>query len=551
MKKKITMLFLVAAAATTYAQDPGLGIGKGLPDASAILDVNASDKGVLIPRMELKKLDTFELAGKSGTESVLIYNTLAGTDIPKGFYYWTGTNTAGKWELITSESRLNTIIENLRKEIYEEIEKITKFGQGTDLSYLVAFTPSVDDPSKGKFSYLVPTVGTDNKITYTLKEITLEDIIKGTETETFMLPVKGNVNDGKGGTKEVTLGYRYFNEKVIKDWRVQNPTAAIETIDPALGFFIDVASIAGDTFIEHLTQNKEFIENTFINIEGNVTLHKDVDGKYYFVSKNPDKTTTTTYFNEMEFKTKLKTGEVTADGIAPSFAANTTAPDPTKIKKGEIFYEYVTEGKNGEELNYINLTQDLITTINNNEQLKEEITNIVNNFLEGGANVYYGKIDPKDTTAKDILFSVDKAGKRTPIDISQNIINEITNNTEVKNTIKKVTRIELEESKVVSINTSLNNVEVYRLLKTVAVTAANANTPYNNVLSAPVDLGSNATKVLSIQLLNQNGSVVLNTARDIELNAGKLSFVFGNGQTILPLKPGNYEIIVEFAATTP
>ncbi|MHC5353269.1 hypothetical protein ACYSNX_03605, partial [Myroides sp. LJL115] len=297
--------------------------------------------------------------------------------------------------------------------------------------------------------------------------------------------------------------------------------------------------------------NKEFIENTFINIEGNVTLHKDGDGKYYFVSKNPDKTTTTTYFNEMEFKTSLKTGEVTADGIAPSFAAKTTAPDESTVKKGEIFYEYVTEGENGKELNYINLTQDLITTINNNEELKEDITNIVNNFLEGGSNVYYGKIDPKDTTAKDILFSVDKDGNRTPIDISQNIINEITNNTEVKNTIKKVTRIELEESQVVSINTSLNKAEVYRLLKTVTVTAASANTPYNNVLSAPVDLGANATKVLSIQLLNQNGSVVLNTARDIELDAGKLSFVFGNGQTILPLKPGNYEIIVEFTATTP
>ncbi|MHC5354936.1 hypothetical protein ACYSNX_12380, partial [Myroides sp. LJL115] len=298
MKKKITMLFLVAAAATTYAQDPGLGIGKGLPDASAILDVNASDKGVLIPRMELKKLDTFELAGQSGTESILIYNTVAGVDIPKGFYYWAGNNSAGKWELITSESRLNTIIDNLRKEIYQEIEKITKIpgGSATDLSYLVAFTPDGSDASKGKFSYLVPSVDADDKVTYTLKEITLEEIIKGTETETFMLPVKGNVNDGIGGTKEVTLGYRYFNEKVIKDWRVQNPTAPIETIDPALGFYIDVASIAGDTFIEHLTENKEFIENTFINIEGNVTLHKDGDGKYYFVSKNPDKTTTTTYF---------------------------------------------------------------------------------------------------------------------------------------------------------------------------------------------------------------------------------------------------------------
>ncbi|MHC5309898.1 hypothetical protein ACYSNM_07470 [Myroides sp. LJL116] len=567
MKKNIiaamTLALSFGVLHTTYAQSkPGVGIGAKKVNDSAVLEIKSDDKGVLIPRMALKDLKTFGLAGGSNTESMLIYNNLDTKEIPSGFYYWSGATTA-QWELITSESRLNTIIENLRKEIYEEIEKITKIpGSGTDLSYLVAFTPSTDDPSKGKFSYLVPTVGTDKKITYTLKEITLEDIIKGTETETFMLPVKGNVTDGKGGTKEVTLGYRYFNEKVIKEWRKTNPTAAIETIDPALGFYIDVASIAGDTFIEHLTENKEFIENTFINIEGNVTLHKDPDGKYYFVSKNPDKTTTTTYFNEMEFKTTLKTGEVTADGVAPSFAANSTAPDTAKIKKGEIFYEYVTEGKNGEEVNYINLTQDLITTINNNTKLQEDITNIVNNFLEGGSNVYFGKIDTTDTTAKDILFSVDKAGKRTPIDISQNIINEITNNTEVQNTIKKVTRLDIVTDSDKLTNTFVNNKPVYRGTQTVSVVDDKPSTlsvpvtiqPKKEVKTSTgetefvIDSTIEIGRLLSIQVLDPNGSVLVNTFTDAIVGPKTFNFDFGQGIMYLNLPAGNYQLIYEYIA---
>lgn len=562
MKKKITMLFLVAVGATTYAQDIGLGIGKGLPDQSAILDVNSPDKGVLIPRMELKNLTTFDLAGGTGTESMLIYNTVVSPGIAKGFYYWTaaaGPGVSGKWELITSQSQLETIISNLRTEIYDEIKKITQIpgtGGPTDLSYLVAFTPDQAEPSKGVFSYLVPQTDASGEVTYSLKEITLESIIQGTETETYMVPHKEKVLDAAGNTPDTVVGYYYMSEDNVKKWKADpaDQGKPIEDIASKYGTYIDIAGIAGDSFIEYLTENKQYIENTFIKIPGGVTLHQDGSDHWYFKVQDGTGGEADHFFNDMETKTKIGKSEIVVAGTLAPFTVNNVAPAPTAVKKGEIYYEYTTETRNGEEKNYINLTQDIITTITNNEDLKEEISNIVNNFLEGGSNVYYGYLNEADIgkpDVKQILFSVDAAGNRTPIDISENIINEINTNTSVQNSIKEVTKIKLVNDVAVPINTSLNGVEVFRLLQGVAVTRANANTPYNMELNAAVDLGANATKVLNIQILDKNGSVVLNTARDIALVGGKLTFLFGNGQTITPLKEGAYDIIVEFTATTP
>lgn len=571
MKKNIiaamTLVLSLGALHTTYAQEkPGVGIGAKKVDDSAILEIKSNDKGVLIPRITLNDLNAFQLAGDTKAESMLIYN-IGTSAIPTGFYYW----TSGKWELITSQSQLDSVIENLRTEIYEEIEKITKIpgtGPGaTDLSYLVAFTPDGANASKGKFSYLVPDKNaTTGEITYTLQEITLEDIIKNAETNTLILPVEDEVLQADGSKVKKTVAYRYFSEDVIKTWKAipGNENKDPEDIDPSLGFFIDVAGVAGDSFIQYLNENKEYIEKTFINIEGNITLHQEADGRWYFEVYDGSSTTPTkTYFNHMETQTSIGKSEVISDGNLPGFAKNTVAPDQTKVTKGEIYYEYVTETDNGQVKNYINLTQDLISTITNNEQLQKDINNVVNNYLEGGANVYYGKIDPADTTAKDVLFSIDENDVRTPIDISQNIINEITTNEEVQNAITKLNRLDLLNREDRPTNTFVNGKEVYRGTRQVSVNAVNPST-----LSMPVEIRPKMRSVsptgevtyvddpnveigrlLSIQLLSDTGSVVVSTFTDPVVEYGtQFNFDFGQGIMYINLPAGNYQLIYEYIA---
>ncbi len=93
--KKYLLLVLICLSFMTYAQT---GIGTTTPNASAKLDVFASDKGFLPPRVALTASNVFApIAGTSSAAvGLLIYNT-AGTgtapnNVVPGYYYWNGTS---------------------------------------------------------------------------------------------------------------------------------------------------------------------------------------------------------------------------------------------------------------------------------------------------------------------------------------------------------------------------------------------------------------------------------------------------------------------------
>ncbi len=71
-----------------------VGINTTTPDASSMLDITATDKGLLIPRVSIPNLNAAAPITSPAT-SLLIYNTNVTTGI--GFYYWDGT----KWTPFT------------------------------------------------------------------------------------------------------------------------------------------------------------------------------------------------------------------------------------------------------------------------------------------------------------------------------------------------------------------------------------------------------------------------------------------------------------------
>ena len=88
MKKQLFMiLLLLGNTVLTQAQ---IGTGN-TPDPSAALDLNAPNKGLLIPRVALTST-TVAAPVTNPAESLLVYNTntVAG-GIQQGFYYWSGT----------------------------------------------------------------------------------------------------------------------------------------------------------------------------------------------------------------------------------------------------------------------------------------------------------------------------------------------------------------------------------------------------------------------------------------------------------------------------
>lgn len=86
-----------------------VGIGTITPDASSILDISETDKGILIPRVSLTAVTDTMLDGvNTAATGLLIYNTNAATTGGSGvgFYYFNGTT----WErLITSATATDDI----------------------------------------------------------------------------------------------------------------------------------------------------------------------------------------------------------------------------------------------------------------------------------------------------------------------------------------------------------------------------------------------------------------------------------------------------------
>ncbi|MES2864237.1 MAG: collagen-like protein, partial [Bacteroidota bacterium] len=108
MKRLLQTLIFVLSTAT-YAQ---VGIGTPLPDSSTQLDVVASDKGVMIPRVSLTSSTDATTITNGNKESLLVFNTQTISDITPGYYYWFNN----KWNRIINGDDLSaaiTLVETL------------------------------------------------------------------------------------------------------------------------------------------------------------------------------------------------------------------------------------------------------------------------------------------------------------------------------------------------------------------------------------------------------------------------------------------------------
>jgi hypothetical protein len=91
--KRLILLFLII----TFYGKAQTGIGTTTPNASAKLDVTATDRGFLPPRVVLTASNAF--APITGTSSaaagLLVYNTATAGSVPNnvvpGYYFWNGT----------------------------------------------------------------------------------------------------------------------------------------------------------------------------------------------------------------------------------------------------------------------------------------------------------------------------------------------------------------------------------------------------------------------------------------------------------------------------
>lgn len=100
MKKILLLLTLVlTAVAGLHAQS--VGIGTTSPNTSAALDISATNKGLLIPQINLQSTTNASTV-PSPAVSLLVYNTNATLGV--GYYYNAGTTTNPNWTKLASSS---------------------------------------------------------------------------------------------------------------------------------------------------------------------------------------------------------------------------------------------------------------------------------------------------------------------------------------------------------------------------------------------------------------------------------------------------------------
>ena len=91
------LFFCIALVVNTLYSSAQTGIGTTTPNASAKLDVVATDKGFLPPRVALTATNAFSpITGTSSAATgLLVYNTASAGTIPNnvvpGYYYWNGS----------------------------------------------------------------------------------------------------------------------------------------------------------------------------------------------------------------------------------------------------------------------------------------------------------------------------------------------------------------------------------------------------------------------------------------------------------------------------
>lgn len=137
MKTIFNIFFaLTLSVSFGYSQNVGINTSGDVPDASSMLDIKSTDKGLLIPRVSIPDLS---LPGPvtSPANSLLVYNLTSGEE---GYYFWDGakwvklmdtnSNADEDWYKVgTSEAPKSNV---------DDIYRAGKVGIGTGAATLVS-----------------------------------------------------------------------------------------------------------------------------------------------------------------------------------------------------------------------------------------------------------------------------------------------------------------------------------------------------------------------------------------------------------------------------
>jgi len=109
--RKYIQILLFFTTINIYAQTGNVGVGTNTPNASAILDINSANKGVLFPNVALTAANAASPLTSPAT-GLIVWNTGTGGLAPAGYYYNSGTAATPSWTKVAEGAVLTTSLTN-------------------------------------------------------------------------------------------------------------------------------------------------------------------------------------------------------------------------------------------------------------------------------------------------------------------------------------------------------------------------------------------------------------------------------------------------------
>ncbi|MEC4053105.1 hypothetical protein VSP10_09890 [Myroides odoratimimus] len=377
--------------------------------------------------------------------------------------------------------------------------------------------------------------------------IVLRDLVAETESKTTIVTYEN---------KQYYLSEAYIvagGETDSSKWTVV-PAGAIH-VDVVGGVINNIEEILitkGNITIEvggkemNFTSVEEYLQYITQFSEGNV-IYKNISTdpakeewvlQYWDNTANEYKTINLTdLVASVETKTNILRSETLTNGTLEDYKV-VAAPVEANVKKGEIFYKYNNEDK-GEQ--FINMTADIISSINNNEEVKNALTNVLNL----GGNVYFGDHD-NDATTDDVFYTMvvnaDGSVSKDEIKIPASVIKKVIENS--INEFKTLLGDNItNEGDIVFTGNIYNGRQVLLAKGSTKTDGSSARTGGVTLANATGDNAING--VLSIKVLKA-GVVVTESTKDVVVAGTKIDFNIGVGNIYTALPADTYEVVVEY-----
>ncbi len=554
MKKILLLVSLFFVGLGVKAQ---VGIGTATPNQSAELEIVSTNRGLLIPRIQLQSTTDQQTIVGGNVESLLIYNTATQNDVTPGYYYWHN----GKWRKIMNTG--NSIITTLTDNTDGTFTYVNEAGDTTN------------------FDANTLTFINNNDGSYTFVKANGDSLVVDVPGE-----VVNNFGDIVNNGPVLVDGNTYTTVKKYLQSIVDSSQTVTTLVDNGNGTFAYINEAGDTTNFDANTTN--FVNNNdgtyTLTTDGGDTLTIDVPGSVVqnfdtIVNGGPVTVDGNTYTTVKKYLNSLIDSSATViqyDSTNNTMTVVNQAGDTTTVQfnntqfvnHNDGTYTYINEQG---DTTLVNVPGDIVKNITN----KGDVYNVIDSLISSSSDTLY---DNGNGTYTHIAVNGDTTVINVPGSVVKNfdtIVNggPVTVDGDTYATVKKYLAYLADSSETltsltyndttnvltytdeknmahkIQLGQNITNTVVYNgdtiAGNPVAIYKTTTTIGVHTALTSGVNLPVAPNGVVSIALY-QSGILRTNSVTDVQITGNSVGFSIGVGSLYEVMPQGTYDVIIKF-----